>query len=244
MAETYRKIDRLLGEILDRTGPQTAVVVMSDHGFANFYKQANLNAWLRDAGYLVLREDATPVVAESDEWLSGIDWSRTRAFSIGLNSLYINVAGREQHGIVPASERLDLAREIADRLRTWTDSENDRPVVTSPSLREEIYRGPMLAAAPDIIVGYGDGYRASWATSKGQTATELLEDNRDEWSADHCVDPAAVPGVLFANLPMATDAPQLTDLTVGILEYFDVRRDPQMRGVAPFGSMEVQRHVR
>jgi predicted AlkP superfamily phosphohydrolase/phosphomutase len=244
MAETYRKIDRLLGEILDRTGPQTAVVVMSDHGFANFYKQANLNAWLRDAGYLVLREDATPVAAESDEWLSGIDWSRTRAFSIGLNSLYINVAGREQHGIVPASERLDLAREIADRLRTWTDSENDRPVVTSPSLREEIYRGPMLAAAPDIIVGYGDGYRASWATSKGQTATELLEDNRDEWSADHCVDPAAAPGVLFANLPMATDAPQLTDLTVGILEYFDVRRGPQMRGVAPFGSMEVQRHVR
>jgi predicted AlkP superfamily phosphohydrolase/phosphomutase len=243
MTETYRQIDRVLGEILGSVGPQAAVVVMSDHGFARFYRQAHLNAWLREAGYLVLRDDAAPVSVESEEWLSGIDWSRTRAFSIGLNSLYINVAGRERHGIVPAAERLDLAHEIADRLRTWTDPENGLPVVTSPSLREEIYRGPMLAAAPDIIVGYGDGYRASWATSKGQTAGELLEDNLDEWSADHCVDPDAAPGVLFANLAMATPAPQLTDLTVGILDYFGVRPVQQMRGVTPFAPGEVQGHV-
>jgi len=243
MTETYRQIDQVLGKILDRVGPQAAVVVMSDHGFARFYRQAHLNAWLREAGYLVLRDDAAPVSAESEGWLSGIDWSRTRAFSIGLNSLYINVAGRERHGIVPSAERLDLAREIADRLRTWTDAKNGLPVVTSPSLREEIYRGPMLAAAPDIIVGYGDGYRASWATSKGQTAGKLLEDNLDEWSADHCLDPDAAPGVLFSNLAMTSPAPQLTDLTVGILDYFGVRPVQGMRGVTPFAPMEVQRHV-
>lgn len=166
--------------------------------------------------------------------MSNIDWSRTRAFSIGLNSLYINVAGREKFGIVPANERLNLAREIAGKLLNWTDESNGQPVVTRPSLREEVYRGPYLAEAPDIIVGYGNGYRGSWATSKGQTAAILLEDNLDEWSADHCVDPDIVPGVLVSNLKLTTAKPQLTDLTVGVLGYFGVERDPAMRGIAPF----------
>jgi predicted AlkP superfamily phosphohydrolase/phosphomutase len=204
---------------------------MSDHGFSHFYREAHLNAWLQKAGYLTLKADAADDTAE---WLPGIDWSRTRAFSIGLNSLYINVAGREKFGIVPAAERLDLAREIAGRLHDWTDETTGLPVVTRASLREEIYRGPFLAEAPDVIVGYGDGYRGSWATSKGQTAQILLEDNRDEWSADHCVDPDVAPGVLVSNLKLSTPSPQLTDLTVGILDYYGVAREPAMRGTAPF----------
>jgi predicted AlkP superfamily phosphohydrolase/phosphomutase len=231
MRSTYREIDRLIGRVLEQTGRDVAVVVMSDHGFSNFYREAHLNAWLRQAGYLALKEDAA---RDAEEWLPGIDWSRTRAFSIGLNSLYINVAGRERFGIVPAAERLDLARQIAGRLQGWTDETTGLPVVTRASLREEIYRGPYLADAPDIIVGYGDGYRGSWATSKGQTAPVLLEDNVDEWSADHCVDPAVAPGVLVSNLKLTTASPELTDLTVGILEYFGVAREPAMRGTSPF----------
>ena len=231
MRSTYREIDELLGRVLERVGRDVAVVIMSDHGFSNFYREAHLNAWLRQAGYLTLKDAGE---GETEEWLPGIDWSRTKAFSIGLNSLYINVAGREKFGIVPASERLDLASEIAGRLQEWTDPSTGLPVVTRARPREEIYRGPYLAEAPDVIVGYGDGYRGSWATSKGQTAAVLLEDNRDEWSADHCVDPAVAPGVLVSNLKLTTTSPQLTDLTVGILEYFGVERDPAMRGTAPF----------
>ncbi len=91
-------MDALLGRVVERAGRDVAVVIMSDHGFSNFYREAHLNAWLRQAGYLALKKDAPD---ESEEWLPGIDWSRTRAFSIGLNSLYINVAGRERFGIVP-----------------------------------------------------------------------------------------------------------------------------------------------
>jgi hypothetical protein len=231
MRSTYREIDFLVGRVLEQAGRDVAVVIMSDHGFSNFYREAHLNAWLQQAGYLTLKEDAADDPAE---WLPGIDWSRTRAFSIGLNSLYINVAGRERFGIVPAAERLDLAREIAGRLHGWTDETTGLPVATRASLREEIYRGPFLAEAPDIIVGYGDGYRGSWATSKGQTAQVLLEDNRDEWSADHCVDPDVAPGVLVSNLKLTTPSPELTDLTVGILNYFGVAREPAMRGTSPF----------
>jgi predicted AlkP superfamily phosphohydrolase/phosphomutase len=231
MRSTYREIDVLIGRVLENTGRDVAVVVMSDHGFSNFYREAHLNAWLQEAGYLVLREDAAN---DTEEWLPGIDWSRTRAFSIGLNSLYINVAGRERFGIVPAAQRLDLAREIAGRLHGWIDETTGLPVVTRASLREEIYRGPFLGEAPDIVVGYGNGYRGSWATSKGQTAQVLLEDNRDEWSADHCVDPDVAPGILVSNLKLTTPNPQLTDLTVGILDHFGVAPDPAMRGTSPF----------
>jgi predicted AlkP superfamily phosphohydrolase/phosphomutase len=236
MLATYREIDLLLGHVLDRAEPNVAIIMMSDHGFANFYRQAHLNAWLEQAGYLVRVNGSRREGASSDEWLPGINWSRTKAFSIGLNSLYINVTGRERNGIVSPADRLETAREIARRLENWTDEATGLPVVMRAKLREEIYRGPYLANAPDIIVGYGDGFRASWATSKGQTAQFLLEDNLDEWSADHCVDPAIAPGVLLANLRIGMDSPQLTDLTVGILDYFGVDRGPAMRGKTPFST--------
>jgi len=230
MRSTYAAIDEIVGNLSSRMVPDVAVVVMSDHGFSNFYRQAHLNAWLRKEGYLTLARNPTG----AEEWLPDIDWARTRAFAIGLNSLYINVADREKFGIVPSSGRLELAREIAQRLQSWTDEETGLPVVTRAALREEIYRGPYLADAPDVIVGYGDGYRASWTTSKGQTANVLVEDNLDEWSADHCVDPSIAPGVLISNLRLSSPDPQLTDLTVGILEFFGVGREPVMRGKSPF----------
>jgi predicted AlkP superfamily phosphohydrolase/phosphomutase len=204
---------------------------MSDHGFSDFYRQANLNTWLQEHGYL---HRNTSENWQDSDWLSDVDWSRTRAFAIGLNSLYLNVAGRESTGIVSPGERLDLARKIAAELMHWTDDETGEPVVTNAITREEAYRGQYLGDAPDIIVGYGNGYRASWATTRGQTPSNLIEDNLEEWSGDHCVDPKIVPGVLVSNLGLRTAAPQLTDLTVGILAYFGIKAPRLMRGTAPF----------
>jgi predicted AlkP superfamily phosphohydrolase/phosphomutase len=231
MDMTYREVDGIIGDIMAGIGPQTALVVMSDHGFSRFYRQAHLNTWLETNGYLVQSE---PERRRDSDWLSSLDWSRTRAFSIGLNSLYINVKGRERDGIVPASQRLDLAREIASRLMEWRDQTTGKPVITAAVIREEAYRGPHLAEAPDVIVGYGDSFRASWATARGEVGKVLIEDNLDEWSGDHCVDPAIVPGVLISNLQLADEPRDLMDLTVGILRYFGVRPSPSMRGSPPF----------
>ena len=79
---------------------------MSDHGFAPFNRQANLNTWLEKQGYLALKN---PWRRDEYEWLQGINWAKTRAFAIGLNSLYLNVRGRERSGIVDPSERARLA---------------------------------------------------------------------------------------------------------------------------------------
>lgn len=230
MSDTYARIDALVGWTMDRMESNTTLVVMSDHGFAPFRRQAHLNAWLEQHGYLTLAEPQR----REEEWLKAIDWSRTRAFAIGLNSLYLNVRGRQRHGIVPVAERTRLAREIAARLSQWRDPESDEPVVAQAALREDVYHGPRLRDAPDIIVGYARGYRASWPTTTGVVPTTLLEDNKDEWSGDHCMDPREVPGVLIVNRPLKTSDPDLMDLTASVLAHFNVKPAKAMRGRPAF----------
>lgn len=75
-------------------------------------------------------------------------------------------------------------------------------MVTQPLLREDVYHGNRVSEAPDVLVGYARGYRASWATSTGKVAAQLLEPNLAAWSGDHCMDARAVPGVLLVNRPL------------------------------------------
>jgi hypothetical protein len=231
MFESYAAIDELVGSVMQRMDRDTTLVVMSDHGFAPFSRQANLNTWLEKHGYLTLKD---PARRDRYEWLQGIDWSRTRAFAVGLNSLYVNVRGRERYGTVPLSQRGTLAREMARRLAEWRDPATGAAVVTQPALREDLYHGPHVLDAPDIIVGYARGYRASWATTTGKVPSTLIEDNDEEWSGDHCIDSREVPGVLLVNRPIKATDPDLMDLTVSILRYFDVRPRQGMRGEPAF----------
>lgn len=232
MRNTYQEIDELIGGLLIELDKNTAIVVMSDHGFAPFHRQANLNRWLEEEGYLTF--------AYADEqrdelaWLQGIDWSETEAFAIGLNSLYINVEGREEWGIVPAEERQQLARDITNGLARWRDEKTGQHVVSQPLLREAIYHGQHLSEAPDIIVGYARGYRASWATTSGSVPNILIDDNLEEWSGDHCIDSREVPGVLISNQTLGPTEGNLQDLTVTILNYFGVVPLEKMRGRSLF----------
>ena len=139
MRATYIEIDAQVGRVMQTVGENTAIVVMSDHGFSSFRRQVNLNRWLELRGYLRLTDSFN---RNNFEWLQGIDWSATRAFAIGLNSLYINVRGREKHGIVRPAERAALAQKIARELAAWTDEENGQNIVTQVALREQIYHGP------------------------------------------------------------------------------------------------------
>lgn len=234
MKNTYLEMDSILGSVMDEIGPNESLVVMSDHGFAPFRRQANLNTWLEQHGYLVLKD---PAKRDQYEWLMGIDWKKTKAFAIGLNSLYLNVKGREKFGVVPPSERAALAREIADKLKEWRDGPDGALIVTQPLLREEIYNGPHVDDAPDILVGYARGYRASWATTSGKIPSGLVEDNNEEWSGDHCMDSRTVPGILLSNQSLDTQtSADLKDLTVTILDQFGIDPPSQMKGHSIFDS--------
>ena len=224
--DLYRRLDAVLGDLYDRYGGRATLLVMSDHGFANFGRQFNLNAWLRDFGYLNPAE-CTSVVHDCD-------WSRTRAYGLGINGLYLNLKGRERDGIVePGDEQEKLLRQLTARLLAVRDVDG-RPVIRNVYRASEIYRGPAMELAPDLIVGYCRGYRASWETCLGELTEDVLLDNPSAWAADHCADALEVPGMLACNKPIAAPHPSLVDLAPSILAEFGLPKGPAMTGQTIF----------
>jgi len=218
----YQRLDGVVGDVLERYGDGALVIVMSDHGFANFGRQFNLNSWLRARGYL-----GPP---ECTSILHDCDWSRTAAYGLGINGLYLNLKGRERDGLIePGDQQEALLTELAGRLAAVTDSEGQR-VIRSVYRADQVYRGSATALAPDLIVGYCRGYRASWATCLGELTDEVLLDNDSAWSADHCADALEVPGVLFANRTLRAEGPGLVDLAPSILADFGLPTPPSMEG--------------
>ena len=191
----YTEADRVLGKALDRMGPGDRLIVLSDHGFAPFRRAVHLNRWLTDQGLLVLNDGKKT----SGVGFADVDWSRTRAYALGLNSIYINRAGREAHGMVNTKEARQVKDKIMRRLPKMVDRSSGDPVVDQVFDGEQLYPGNANEDAPDLVVGYLPGFRASWQTTLGGVPNNLLDDNARKWSGDHCVTPEAVPGVLFTS---------------------------------------------
>ena len=84
--------------------------------------------------------------------------------------------------------------------------------------------------APDIILGYSRGYRASWATILGTYGKAVVADNDDKWSGDHCMDVNVLPGVLLANRTITSDDPALIDLAPTILAEYGMGAPPGTEG--------------
>jgi predicted AlkP superfamily phosphohydrolase/phosphomutase len=224
----YQKLDAIIGDLFDRYGSQATLIVMSDHGFANFGRQFNVNSWLRDYGYLNPRE-CTSI-------LHDVDWSQTTAYGLGINGLYLNLKGRERDGIVePGEEAETLLVELINRLEATRDFDG-RPVIRSVYRSDKIYAGNATALAPDLIVGYHRGYRASWATCLGDLSEDVLLDNDMAWSADHCADALEVPGVLYSNRPLQSPDPSLVDIAPTILAEYGLPTPPTMIGRNVFGK--------
>jgi predicted AlkP superfamily phosphohydrolase/phosphomutase len=225
--DIYRRADQLLGKVRAELGAKTVLFVLSDHGFSSFRRGVNLNAWFAQEGYLALK----PGTVGSAEYLRDVDWSRTRAYAIGLAGVYLNLRGREAQGIVAAGEDAErLKREIAAKLEALRDGEGDRPMVIEALDVARRYRGPYLDQSPDLMIGYADGYRVSWDAAVGKVAGAVVSDNRKCWSGDHCVDPRLVPGVLFCNRTFAAEEPSIVDIAPTILGLYGVSVPPHMEG--------------
>ena len=197
----YREADRVLGETMQRMGAEDRLIVLSDHGFAPFRRAVNLNRWLADQDLLVLEDGKQ----ESAVGFTAVDWSRTKAYALGLNSLYINRTGREVHGILGEDEAEQIKQQIISSLAGLQDPETGLQAVREVFDGALIYPGNANNDAPDLVIGYEPGFRASWQTTLGGVPASLVDDNSKKWSGDHCITPEAVPGVLFTSFK--TDVP-------------------------------------
>lgn len=223
LLEIYRAVDAAIGEAARRF-PRADIIVMSDHGFNSFDRSVNLNTWLWEKGFLALRGPPRG----GDEGFADVDWTKTQAYALGLNGLYLNIAGREKNGILrPGAETEAAMRRLARELTEYRDPVNGRQVVeTAPATGAPL--------GPDMIVGYARGYRGSWETALGAAPRAILEDNTDVWIGDHCINAEDVPGVLLSNRTLRAERPSLRDLTVTILGMFGVGPGEGMKGKSVF----------
>ncbi len=222
----YAAMDRAVGRALEKMDDRTLLFVISDHGFTSFRRQFNLNSWLWKNGYAgVLDADNRDA-----SFFENTDWASTRAYGLGINGLYLNLRGREPDGTVDPADAEKLRAELAEKLTAVRDPATGEPPVARVMRPEEVYSGPYVAAAPDLVVGYNRYYRASWATILGGYPAEILLDNRDPWSGDHCMDSQFLPGVFLCNRPIAADKPALLDMAPTILTTFGVSVPGEMTG--------------
>jgi predicted AlkP superfamily phosphohydrolase/phosphomutase len=215
-----------LGSIRERLPANTLLIVMSDHGFQPYTRKLHLNAWLRDAGYLVMKDGKKTGHILTDD----VDWSKTRAYGVGFNGLYLNRAGRESEGIVSATEADKLMGEISRKLEALKDPKGGRSVVLKMYSSAEIYSGPRTSEAPDLVVGYNESYGCSDESTLGEITEEILEDNTSRWSGNHLMSPDVVPGILLMNRKLSSDGHDLTDVTATVLSHYGIQTLPGMTG--------------
>lgn len=228
MKEMYQRMDDLVGRTMAKLDKNTALFVMSDHGFKTFRRGVDLNAWLRDEGYLVLKGGKR--VADKP-YLADFDWDKTRAYAVGLAGIYINQKDREANGTVaPGKEAAELTRAIADKLTGMVDEEKGEIAVKEAVTRTQVYKGPYAENAPDIVVGYNVGWRVSWDAAIGKCGEPVFSDNLKAWSGDHCLHPELVPGTLFSSIPLGAEVANIIDLAPTTLELFGIEIPKYMDG--------------
>jgi len=230
--DIYIEMDRVLDRVLRKVDRETVLLVMSDHGFNPFRRGFNLNTWLFQNGYHRL---AKPWKQEESVFFDNTDWSKSTAYGAGLNGLYINEKGREREGIVaPGPAKDNLVREIARKLETLTDPKTGERVILHAYPAAEVYHGPYVKKAPDIVLGFSRGYRISWQSPLGSFPKAVVEDNTKKWSGDHMTAPDVIPGIVLANQRIRAQAPALYDLTATILDVFGLEKKQNMIGTGIF----------
>lgn len=231
LEDLYIRMDDLVARTIAKLGENDVLLVISDHGFKSFRRGINLNAWLKQEGYLTLKEGVT----ETGEYFQGVDWEKTRAYAFGLAGIYLNLKGRESKGIVePGEERQRLKTELTEKLEGLTDPQTGEVAITSLYDSQKVYEGPYVNDGPDLICGYNIGYRISWKGATGVVNDQVFEDNVKAWSGDHCIDPKLVPGVIFCNRKIRAKKPALMDMAATVFDLFGVARPNYMDGCSIF----------
>ena len=222
----YIKYDALVGRVEEfisiHETTDDRLVIVSDHGFANFDYKVHLNRWLFDHGYLNTRKEAS-----TGDW-KDIDWSRSNAYAIGLNGIYLNLVGREANGQVELHQRDQLLADLEAGLLAFAGPDGN-PVIQQVWRNEQAFNGAFAQNGPDLVIGYSPGYRSSAETGLGGWGEKAIVTNSDHWGGDHCIDPQLVPGVVFANHTLEN----LTNLSYRDIPYLTIGEAPHADQHAP-----------
>ncbi len=229
----YKAMDRVLAQTLSKMNSRSTLFILSDHGFSPFTREFHLSTWLVENGFTAVTDKNQ---YHKSIFYDYVDWQHTKAYALGLNSIYLNLYEREIHGSVLPDERNKIVEEIIHKLNQVRDPKTGHKIVVSAYDTKTIYSGPQLKVAPDIIIGYAQGYRISDDSVLGKFPLKIIGDRTDKWSSDHCMHPAVVPGVLLCNREIKKNSPALWDLAPSIMERFGFSPHPLMDGKSIFSN--------
>jgi len=245
--KVYQRADAFVGQVVSKLEPGTELMVVSDHGFHSWNKAVNVNTWLVEQGYMVLKNQNASRDKKLDDLFGGgefwenVDWSKTRAYAMGLGQIYFNVRGREGQGTVsPGAEYKALADELVTRLKSdLIDPATKEHIVRNVYKRDDVYAGEFLGNASDLQLGFADGYRVSWQTAQGGTPKGIVYDNMQKWSGDHGgFDYETTSGVLITGRKIAIDKPSIMDIAPTVLQHFGVAVPKAIDGKPLFGPVK------
>ena len=124
----------------------------------------------------------------------------------------------------------EFKKEIQEKLSALKDPSTGETIFREVFDSEGIFTGPYVFEAPDLFMGYKRGFRNSWDCATGACPVEVFSDNTKSWSGDHCIDPREVPGVLFSEVPVDVENPDLMDMGPTALSLFGVDIPEHMQG--------------
>jgi predicted AlkP superfamily phosphohydrolase/phosphomutase len=228
----YVHLDRQVGTLLERIPPETVVMVVSDHGVKGMYGGICVNEWLRRHGYLTLLEDLPSEGLVQFEDVK-VDWSKTQVWASGgyYARVFMNVAGREPQGVIPADQYEHFRDRLADALRS-IPAPDGSDIGTRVFKPVDIYR-EVRNIAPDLIVYFGDlGWRSVGSMGHGDIYT--LENDTGPDDANH-----AENGLVILADPRSrrrgerlAPAPQLMDVAPTVLEIMGLPIPADMQGTS------------
>lgn len=181
MLEYYMLVDAEIGRLVEQAGPETTVLVVSDHGAKRLEGGICFNQWLINEGYLVLTNQPSGV---SKPEKLGIDWARTAAWGDGgyYGRLFMNVKGREPEGIIEPADYDRVRMELKEKIEA-IPAPDGKPLGTKVFLPEKLYRR-VGNVAPDLIVVFGDLYWRSVGTV-GYDSIYTFENDTGPDDANH-----------------------------------------------------------
>ena len=237
--KTYERMDHIVGEVERNMKPGATLIVVSDHGFHTWRKGFNTNTWLVQNGYMALKKAGAEEKTYNLDQLFGqgsffpnTDWSRTKAYALGLGQVYLNLRGREKFGILDRGPQTDrLLEELRVKLMAVEDPDTHQPVIHTVYFGSKIFHGPRMADAPDLQVDFRDGYRTSWQTSLGAIPSGIVVANMKKWSGDHCAsDPSDTQGIFFSNKLVSTPNPSILDVAPTVARILGVQPPGKLDG--------------
>jgi len=159
-----------------------------------------------------------------------VDWKNTQAYALGFGSIYLNLKGREKDGILEPGEQAESVMDnVSKSLLKLSDPTDGQPVIKNVYKTSQIYSGPQLSHAPDLVIGFHEGYRMSWQTAIGGAPYDLIVNNLKKWTGDHIVDPSVVPGIFLSNFKINSNHPTVMDIAPSVLSCFGLAA-PEMSG--------------